>query len=193
MARGEAETAVRRPRRAAGAVLLLVLALALPLARAAAIEASEATIKAAFLYKFGFFIDWPSAAFAAKDSPFILCLVGDDAFDAILDSTVKGQKVGDHPVTVKRMNTVARDAGCHVAYLRNTPAAQAGPILAALHGAGVLTVTDLPESSDPKGIINFVIKDERVRFDIDDAAAASDGLTISSRLLNLAVSVKPRH
>ena len=61
-----------------------------------------------------------------------------------------------------------------------------------MRGSDVLTVTDGQADSGDVGIINFVVRDSRVRFDIDDAAAASAGLTISSRLLNLALHVKPR-
>jgi hypothetical protein len=155
---------------------------------AAALEASEAAIKAAFLYKFGFFVEWPDSAFAASDSPINLCIVGPDPFGAALDDAVKGKTVGNRPITLHRSGAPSHEVRCHIVYLAESTAAQS---LAALKERDVLTVTDT-SAGDRVGIINFVIKDKRVRFDIDDAAAASAGLTISSRLLSLALDVKPR-
>jgi len=161
--------------------------------RASAAEATETAVKAAYLFKLGFFVEWPSAAFPAADSPFTMCIVGSDPFDGILDDAVKGQKIGDHPVAVKRLTTISRDSGCRIVYFADGEPAQISNILAALRGSYVLTVTDGKTDSDESGIINFVIKDSRVRFVINDAAAADCGLSISSRLLNLALAVKPRH
>jgi hypothetical protein len=160
---------------------------------AAALEATEPAIKAAFLYKFGFFVEWPQTAFSSSDSPLNLCIVGDDPFGALLDDTVKGQKIGNRPVAVRRMKSISRNSGCHIAYLPQDANSHSAETLDALRGSDVLTVTDAATSGSDVGIINFVIADHRVRFDIDDAAAASGGLVISSRLLNLAVDVKPRH
>jgi hypothetical protein len=166
---------------------------AFPPSGAAAIEATETAIKAVYLYKFGFFVEWPSAAFPSADSPLALCVVGDDPFGATLDDAVKGQKIGNHPIAVRRLAAISRDSGCHIVYLANSASARTTQTLAALKGSDVLTVTDIAPGGDEAGIINFVTKDNRVRFDIDDAAAAAGGLTISSRLLNLALDVKPRH
>src|SRR5262249_27646393 len=151
---------------------------------------SEAAIKAAFLYKFGFFVEWPESAFTGSDSPINLCIVGPDPFGAALDDAVKGKKVGNRSVAVHRIGALSPDVRCHIVYLAESAAAQS---LAALKKSDVLTVTDTNAGADRVGIINFVVRDKRVRFDIDDAAAASVGLTISSRLLSLALEVKPRH
>jgi len=155
------------------------------------IEAGPSAIKAAFLYKFGFFVEWPSAAFAASDSPINLCIVGGDPFGAVLDDTVKGRRIGDRSIAVRRLEAATRQSGCHIVFL--AAGRSADETLAALRGSDVLTVTDSRPQGDRVGIINFVMQDNRVRFDIDDAAAASGGLTISSRLLNLALDVKPRN
>jgi len=174
------------------AAIAAVCVLAAMTASAHALEATEAAVEAAFLFKFGFFVEWPASAFASGDSPMTLCIVGDDPFGALLDDAVKGQKIGNRPVVVRRMSAVSRDSGCHIVYLSET--GNSPPeTLAALRGSDVLTVTDSSADDSAVGIINFVIKDNHVRFDIDDAAAASGGLVISSRLLNIALDVKPRH
>jgi hypothetical protein len=116
--------------------------------------------------------------------------VGPDPFGAVLDEVVKGKKIGNRPVSVHRTGSLSPEIRCHIVYLADSTAAQS---LAALRESDVLTVTDTGSRAGRVGIINFVVKDNRVRFDIDDAAAASAGLTISSRLLTLALEVKPRH
>jgi YfiR/HmsC-like len=162
------------------------------LSPAHALEASEVAVKAAFLFKFGFFVEWPNTAFASGDSPITLCIVGGDPFGSVLDDAVKGQKIGNRPVVVRRLNAVSRGSGCHIVYLAETGDASLPQTLAALRGSDVLTVTDASDDGNDVGIINFVVKDNHVRFDIDDAAAASGGLVISSRLLSVALDVKPR-
>jgi len=165
---------------------LLALGMTLAAAVSLAAEPLEYAVKAAYLYKFGLFVQWPSAAFAAPTSPVTLCVLGDDPFGATLDSTVSGQQIAGRPIKVQRLKSVAR-GGCHILYA----AGDAGQALEALKGSSVLTVTDGQKQTTP-GIISFVIKDNRVRFNIDDEAAAQNRLAISSKLLNLALSVKPR-
>ena len=175
---------------AVGIALCLLLGQGSPLR---ALEATEPAIKAAFLYKFGFFVEWPDSSFASGDSPINLCVVGDDAFGALLEGIVKGKRIGSRAIAVRRATAVARNSGCHILYLSGDADSQAAQMLDALKGSGVLTVTDDKANPGNDGIIRFVIRDNRVRFDIDDAAAAAGGLVIDSRLLNLALEVKPRH
>jgi hypothetical protein len=181
-------------RRAIGpsAVSIVLCALVGSGSPARAFEATELAIKAAFLYKFGFFVEWPQTSFASSDSPMNLCIVGDDTFGTLLDETVKGKKIGTRAIVVRRMTAIAQNSGCHILYLSGDADAHADQMLAALKGSDVLTVTDAKANRGNDGIISFVMKDNRVRFDIDDAEAASGGLVIDSRLLNLALEVKPR-
>jgi YfiR/HmsC-like len=192
MTKSAATGPTRAWRQAWRALIAAVLVAAALASSALALEASEPAIKAAYLYKFGFFVEWPQAAFAASDSPINLCIVGNDPFGTLLDDTVKGQKIGNRPISVHRMTSVSRDSGCHIAYLPDGAQSPSAQAVGALRGSDILTVTDAGTGGSPVGIINFVIKDNRVRFDIDDAAAASSGLVISSRLLSLALEVKPR-
>jgi hypothetical protein len=158
---------------------------------ASALELSAREVKAAFLFRFGFYVEWPAAAFGTRTSPINLCIIGNDPFGALLDDNVKGQRIGDRSVEVRRLSSVSGSSGCHIAFLSRDDA-RSGEALSALQGRSVLTVTE-GERGGSVGIINFVVQNNRVRFDIDDDAAASDGLVISSRLLNLALQVKPRH
>jgi YfiR/HmsC-like len=157
-------------------------------ATAAPADSIEYEIKATYLYKFVPFVEWPQSAVAAP--AFNLCIVGDDPVAAAIDQAAKGQTVAGKPLVVKHLPTAAPDAGCHVMYLAGTDAQTVAQALAAMKGAPVLTVTDEASHPNDRGIISFVIDANHVRFDIDDAAAAQDGLVISSKLLGLAHSVK---
>lgn len=181
-----------RPARvvAAGAVLLAGAA-----AGAATPEnqnAVEYAVKAAYLYKFGAFIEWPVSAFASAGSPATLCVVGDDPFGAMLDQAVVGQRIADRPIAVRRLKQAEAHSGCQIIYIAGRDANLVAETMAKVRGENVLTITDGSGRDAPAGIINFVIANNRVRFEIDDGAAAVNGLTISSKLLALASAVKPR-
>lgn len=148
----------------------------------------EYAVKAAYLYKFGIYVEWPRTVFASPTSALNLCIVGDDPFGSTLDEAVKNQFINGRPIEVRRLMNGVKDSGCHILYLGAADMQQAAARLEAVSGNGVLTVSNFRGI----GIINFVIKDNRVRFDIDDEAAANSGLRISSKLLSLALSVKPR-
>jgi hypothetical protein len=89
------------------------------------------------------------------------------------------------------MKTVERESGCQIVYLGGSPTQSVPKALIALKGAHVLTVTDAANGGD-RGMIHFVVTGNRVRFYVDDQAAAQNGLAISSKLLSLALAVKPR-
>ena len=152
-------------------------------AGAAVAEPLEYAVKAAYLVKFPFYVEWPAGAFAAPNAPLVLCVVGDDPFGSLLDEAVAGQQVQGHPLALRRLKAAVRDAGCHMAYIGADHRAET------LRSTGTLVVTD---GSATSGIIHFVVRDNRVRFTVDDDAAAQSGLAISSKLLNVALSVKPR-
>ncbi len=149
----------------------------------------EASVKATYLYKFAPFVEWPAAAFASPTSPFVLCIVGDDPFGAALDQAVSGQRVGDHPAVVRRLSRVEAGSGCHILYLSGSRTQSIPDAIRGVRGDPVLTVTDRGAASSG-AVIQFVVKDNRVRFDIDTAAASANRVAISSKLLSLALSSK---
>lgn len=151
----------------------------------------EYSVKAAFIYRFGGFVEWPQAAFASDESPTTLCIVGNDPFGGVLDKVVDGQRIGAHPVVVKRMMDIAPKSGCQIMYVSGGEDA-ISKALEAVRGENVLTITDGAQTPATTGIINFVIADNRVRFEIDDQAASVNGMTISSKLLDLARTAKRR-
>lgn len=184
---------VQRVLRPAAGFLWVVFCLA-PAAVRAAETSLEYAVKANFLYKFVAFVTWPPDTMA-PGSPAWLCLAGEDPFGKSLDEAVRGQSIDTHPIAVVRLHEVTSDSACHILYVR-------GPItrdvLKTVAGRPILTITDQASTDQAStgggegGVINFILKDNRVRFEIDDRIAAANGLGISSKLLGLAVAVRPR-
>jgi hypothetical protein len=150
----------------------------------------EHAVKATFLYKFGDFVSWPADAAAVPGAPVNICIAGDDPFGKLLDDAVAGKRIAWREIVLHRLNdSILRDgdaAACQILYAHGPRAAD---VLNAVGGKPVLTVTDAaPDTA--KGVINFVLKDNRVRFEIDARAAAAVGLDISSQLLTLAIAVR---
>ena len=153
---------------------------------------AERAIKATYLYKFGPFIEWPEAAFRSPDEAIRLCIVGIDPFGAIVEHALAEQQIQQRPIRILRMATADPAARCHILYAAGSPAQSVSAILATIRGLPVLTVTGDDTADPAAGIIHFVIHDGRVRFEVDDAAAALNGIAISSKVLSLALRVRPR-
>jgi hypothetical protein len=149
----------------------------------------EYAVKAAYLFKFTPFVEWPSSAFAAPTSPFYVCVLGGDPFGTVLDQAVDGHQVGEHPVRVRRLQSVDGTNNCHILYFGAARAPLAAAALSKLHGAPVLTVTE-QSLGVSGGVVQFVVKDGHVRFTIDAGAAAANRVIISAKLLSLAASVR---
>lgn len=172
--------------RAVLAALILLVAAA-PVAAAQDREL-EYQVKAAFLYQFGSFVEWPAGAFPDARSPVQLCVVGRDPFGGTLDRLAQGQTVNRRPLAIRRLDAVSPGSGCHIAYLGGSPAQSASAAARILAGAPVLTVAE--GSDDARAAIQFVLRAKRVRFRADQRVASTAGLSISSKLLSLAVEVE---
>lgn len=170
------------------AILGVILALA-GVAPAAASDV-EAAVKAAFLPKFAPFVQWPSQAFAAPTDDIVLCAQGDDKVTALAERAAVGQEAWGRKIVVRRLASVKAETGCHLAYLAGSDSQSVSEAIAALKTSAALTITDGARGAP--GMINFVREGGRVRFDIDEAAAAECGLVISSKLLSLAREVRRR-
>jgi hypothetical protein len=172
-------------------IVVMSLALA-PEGAAAADQALEYQVKGAFLSKFGLYMDWSDAAANAANRPFQLCILGDDPFGPRLEKIVGEQVIKGRKIELRRLKTVDKESGCHILYIAASESARVGQILASMQGSGALTVTDGLPAGGPVGIVNFILKDDRVRFDIDDEMASRNGIYINASLLGLALNVKRR-
>ena len=170
--------------------LMLVTALVLAATPARALPTDDA-IKAAFIPKFARYVRWPGTSHPRPRQPFLLCAIGRDPFGTLLDQAAASEQIDGRPVTVRRLPSAEGAAGCHLAFVRGATPQDTARLLIALRGQPILTVTD-SRAGAPRGIIHFTIAAGRVRFFIDEAEAAARGLTISSRLLALALGVRQR-
>lgn len=166
--------------------VLFLLALLLPGEAHPQSAMLEAEVKATYLYKLAQFVTWPPGALPS--GPFTVCVVGGRPFSGLLDQAVQGAQVQQHPIVVRHYASIRFNPGCQVMFVTASDPQQIAAMLAAVRGSPVLTVTDSQQETDATGIINFVLVDGRVRFQIDRRAAAQNGLIISSKLLSLAVS-----
>jgi hypothetical protein len=157
----------------------------------AAAQPTATTVKAAFLPRFARYVTWPPSARPSGSQPFVLCVIGGDPFGGALDEAARNQAVDGRRIVVRRLDSVAGAGGCHVAFVGGARGQPTGQILAAIGRRPILTVTDARTSSH-RGIIHFSVVGGRVRFFIDEAEASERGLSISSRLLALAIGVNQR-
>lgn len=174
-------------RRKTTAILAFLLALAQLSPPARAQQAyREYDVKAAFLYNFVKFVEWPASAFRDDRSPIEICVYGTDPFGQSLDGVVKGETVGGRGLAIRRPASFAGFEGCHVLFVAASERARVSEVLAAVGGRPVLTVGDADGFLRAGGMINFVLDKGRVRFRINEAPAQRVRLTISSKLLRLA-------
>ncbi len=145
-------------------------------------------IKAAFLFNFAKFVEWPPEAFADEDSTLVLGVLGDDPFGAALQS-LTGKTVRGRRLTIKRFDSLLDISDCHILFITSSVQEQQQEALESLEGSNVLTVGEIQRFAQMGGIINFVIRKNKIRFEINLDAGKRAGLVISSQLLNLAESV----
>ncbi len=178
--------------RALSAALRLAIALALALGGTPArAQPTEAAVKAAFIPKFARYVQWPAGTAPGLRQAFNLCLIGGDPFGSLIDQAAASEVIDGRGVVVRRLATAEGVAGCHLAFVNGATPQDTARLLQALRGQPVLTITD-SRSGATRGMIHFTVAAGRVRFFIDQAAAAERGLTISSRLLALALGVRQR-
>lgn len=147
----------------------------------------EYSVKAAYLLRFGGFVEWPADSFSRLDEPFVIGVLGEDPFGTTLDRIVATHTVQGRPVIVKRFAKVEQVRGVHVLYISRSEKERLPAITAQLNERNVLTVAD---ADLPGVIVNFVIDGNRVRFEINLDQAERTGLKVSSRLLNVARAVR---
>jgi hypothetical protein len=172
--------------------LLLVASLVLAPAMAQSASApTAAAVKAAFLYKFGNYVEWPNTVFRKPDDPLVVGVMGDDAVLANLEQLVTGRLAGSHPVRVRRVRDDEPIDGVHILYVAPASEAKVREALRRARGP-VLPVTDLPGGLELGAAVNFLFDDGKVRFEASQRAAEQRGLRLSSRLLAVAQTVEGR-
>ena len=177
------------PGREALTRVTLVLALLLstpPLLDAQQIKATEAQLKAAFLFNFAKYVTWPHS----PETHFDICVLGRDPFGSALDSIVAGETLAGKPAEVRRIHATHEASGCQIVFISSTDESRVQSTLDELGATAALTVSDMPGFVDHGGMIQFVTEGDRVRFIVNLAAAQKVGLVLSSELLKVAKTVQ---
>ena len=177
----------RRVRRTAVVALLVATALVTCRPAAAQLQSVETDVKAAFLYNFTRFVEWP--AVPAGDR-FNICVVGDRALAESLDSLIEGEEVHGRALARLEPRTAEEARTCQVLFVGARDNERGGQLLGAVRQLPVLTVGDPPHFLDQGGVIRFVVDANKVRFDINLAAATRARLKVSSKLLRVARSIE---
>lgn len=148
---------------------------------------SEYQVKAAYLYNFGKFVNWPGDH---NFSDFNVCVLGTDPFGPTLDRIISNATINGKKVLAKRIAKPQDAAECRIVFLGSSEASRLPSDIAALNKLGVLTVSDIPDFIQRGGMIQFVLDGDRVRFEVDLTAAKEAGLSLSSELLKVAMKVR---
>lgn len=150
---------------------------------------TEYQVKAAYLYNFGKFVEWPAKVTAASDF-FSICVLGEDPFGSTFDATIAGESINGKKVVVKRIAKSQDAVSCRILFISSSEESRLKEILAALDDTSVLTVSDISQFTRRGGMIRFVMEANRVRFEVNLTTAEHAGLTLSSQLLKVAISVR---
>jgi uncharacterized protein DUF4154 len=177
------------PRRAC-ALLLLTWASTVPIQRICAQDGpTEYQVKAAYLFNFLKFVEWPGDPLADTHGRWVIGIVGDNPFGDELTQIISGKTVQGHELQVRRFQPGEDLHACHILFISASEKKRLPSVLATLNSSSVLTVADMDHFIESGGMIQFVMEDKRVRFAIDVGASGRARLKVSSKLLSLARTV----
>ena len=137
------------------------------------------------MYNFARFVEWPPELFADNQTPFSIAVLGNDRLGAILDSTLQGKTVNNRRITILHLKWPTDLKPYHIVFIGSSEP-HLPQIMESLQGVPVLTVTEAEVITHSKSVINLIVDDKKVRFEIDIDKAEHSGLKISSKLLMLA-------
>lgn len=146
----------------------------------------EYEVKAAYLYNFANFVEWPADAFPDPDEPFIVAILGIDPFGTLMEQAFSGRKLLDRETLIVRTDRPETAAAAHLVFIAASEADDMPQILRALSGRSVLSVGDEAEMARHGTVIGFRLDERKVRFDINPERAERARLRLSSQLLKLA-------
>lgn len=172
-------------------LLFVLLTLAAPQRAVAQDQNLERQVKAAYLVKFAGFVEWPEGSFVRPDSPLLIGVIGADALADQLERSVAGHSANGHPLQVKKLKKGEPPGHLHILFIGALDKASLQEVLAATRSQPMLTVSDSEEAHALGSIINFVLADERLRFEVALKPAATARIRISARMLSAAYRVAP--
>lgn len=149
-------------------------------------KVKEYEVKAAFLFNFAKFTEWPAGAFPKSDSPFVIGVFGNDPFGQDLDKAVKDKKVKDRKIVIRRMNRIGDVGDCHILFVSSSEQDRLAAIFNRVRNKPILTVGDWSGFARRGGVINFILRNNTIGFEINTKASDRAKLQISSQVLRLA-------
>ena len=164
--------------------------LAIPVLHAQNPRPTDYEVKAAYLYNFGRFVEWPEKAVAIQGGPFTVCVLGQDPFGHSLDATLAGETIGGKTIVAKRISSAEESGSCQILFLGIMDDSRLNKIIADLDKKAVLTVSDTPQFVKRGGMIQFVREGKKIRFEVNLTATQHAGLRLSSDLLKVATAVR---
>lgn len=168
-------------------LLIIVSCLAAAITAAAqSPRAPEYEVKAAFLYNFAKFVEWPPQAFAPSSAPLRICVLGHDPFGDTLSRIVQGKFISGRAIMNQRLQSIGEARSCHILFVSGSDPEALNKALQSTRDLPVLTVGESDDFLPLGGVINFVLEQDRVRFEINLRAAESHHLKLSSKLLAVA-------
>jgi uncharacterized protein DUF4154 len=163
--------------------------IAVPSLQAQGAKPTDYDVKAAYLYNFGRFVEWPSSV-TTKSDVFNICILGQDPFGSALDHTFAGETISGKGIAAKRISTPQEAVNCQILFMSSAEEGRLNKIIEAIDKGAVLTVSDMPQFSQRGGMIQFVLDGKKVRFEVNLTAVQRAGLTLSSELLKVATNVR---
>ncbi|HEY1717873.1 MAG TPA: YfiR family protein [Verrucomicrobiae bacterium] len=151
---------------------------------------TEYQIKAAFLFHFAQFVEWPSADSTNADGTFVIGVLGENPFGGALDEIVRGESISNRKITVQYSRSAEDLKNCRIVFVSKSEKARLPRILGELSGKNLLTVGECDGFDQCGGVVDFYLEDDKVHFEINPAAAAREHLKISSQLFRLGKIVK---
>lgn len=153
-------------------------------------KTTEYLIKGAYLYQFTKFVEWPKSAFARKDSPIVIGILGADPFGKPLDDAIKNRKAHGRVIVVQRYRRVEDLKPCHILFISGSEASRLSRILVKLKGTWTLAISDIERFAHNGGAVRFYMSGKKVLFEINIKTVKAANLKISSKVLKLAKIVK---
>jgi hypothetical protein len=185
----ENEIGVERPK-PLGTQLALALAVALVFQVAAQGQADEYHVKAAFLFNFAKFVEWPAQTFKTPADPIVICILGENPFGNALEETIKGKIVGGRTFSVRAISDTQRPWSCQILFVNSSERKQFRSAIGRIKGAGVLSVGEAEGFTADGGVINLKVEHGNIRLEINVTAAEYTDIHISAKLLSLAEVVR---
>jgi hypothetical protein len=169
----------------AAALLAIVLTWMAPVGVRAS-DSPEYDVKAAFLFNFAKFVEWPPSSFAGSNAPLVICVLGHDPFGSTLDDVVRDERANDRTLVVQRPARVDAARSCHILFVSASEQARFAEILGAVDRARTLTVADAPGFLEAGGHVRFFLAANHVRFEINADTTEHAAFRVSSKLMRVA-------